>query len=108
MSRPPTNAEIAQTLTRIRMLMEFAGEPFYKFMAYERAATAIENAPPVADLIAAGELQKLPGVGKTIAARVEEIVSTGTSAYYEELTARYPATLFEILGVSGIGRNGLL
>ncbi len=103
MTRPPTNAEIARTLTRIRMLMEFAGEPFYKFMAYERAATAIENAPPAAGLIAAGELQKLPGIGKTIAARVEEIVSTGTCAYYEELTTRYPATLFEILGVSGIG-----
>jgi DNA polymerase (family 10) len=100
---PPSNAEIARKLKEIRLLMEFAGEPFFKFMAYERAAEAIGNASPVGDLVASGELQALPGVGKTIAARVAEIVRTGTSAYYEELAATYPPTLFEVLGVQGIG-----
>jgi DNA polymerase (family 10) len=85
------------------MLMEFAGEPFFKFMAYERAAETLENAPPVAQLVAADELVALPGIGKTIAARIREIVETGTSAYYEELAAKYPPTLLEVLGVSGIG-----
>jgi DNA polymerase (family 10) len=97
------NAEIAQTLMRLRTLMELSGETFYKFMAYERAASALENAPPVADLLAAGELTSLPGVGKSIAATIEEIVSTGSCAYLEELTRRYPITIFEVLGVSGIG-----
>ncbi len=83
--------------------MEFAGEPFYKFMAYERAAETIENAPPVPELIAAGELQKLPGVGKTLAARITELVETGKIAYWEELAAAYPPTLVEVLGVQGIG-----
>ena len=83
--------------------MEFAGESFYKYMAYERAAETIENAPPLPELIASGELQGLPGVGKTIAARIAEIVETGGSAYHRELAARYPATLVEVLGVQGIG-----
>jgi DNA polymerase (family 10) len=83
--------------------MEFAGEPFFKFMAYERAAETLENAPPAPELIASGELQKLPGVGKTIAARVEEMIATGRIAYREELAARYPPTLIEVLGVPGIG-----
>ncbi len=82
--------------------MEFAGEPFFKFMAYERAAEAIQNAPPAA-YMAADELVKLPGIGKTIAGRIREMAETGTIAYYEELAARYPPTLFEVLGVSGIG-----
>jgi len=98
-----TNAEIARKLKEIRTLMEFAGEPFYKFMAYERAAETLENAPPVAQLLASDELTKLPGIGKTIAGRVQEIVDTGTSAYLEELSQKYPSTLFEVLGVSGIG-----
>ena len=72
-------------------------------MAYERAASAIENAPPVADLIAAGELQKLGGVGKTIAGRIEELALTGRSAYFDELAAKYPPTLIELLGVQGVG-----
>ena len=99
----PSNAEIAQTLMRIRTLMELSGESFYKFMAYERAASAIENAGPAADLIAAGELTALPGIGKSLAAAVEEIVRSGTCEQLDLLQGRYPATIFEVLGVSGIG-----
>jgi DNA polymerase (family 10) len=102
-NRSPSNAEIARTLKEIRMLMEFAGEPFFKFTAYERASETIENAAPVAQLIANGELQKLPGIGKTIAARIEEYVTTGTIAFRDELAAKYPPTLLEVLGVQGIG-----
>ena len=87
------NTEIAARLTEMRMLMEFAGEPFFKFMACERAASAIENAAPVAELIAAGTLTELPGIGKSIAGRVAEIAATGTCAYLEELRAKYPPTL---------------
>ncbi len=103
MTRAPSNAEIARKLKDIRLLMEFAGEPYFKFMAYERAAETIENAGPVPELIATDELQKLPGVGKTIAGRIAEIVATGTSIYYEELAAQFPPSLFEVLAVPGIG-----
>ena len=99
----PTNAEIARTLKEIRTLMEFAGEPFFKFMAYERASETLENAAPAAQLLASGELQKLSGIGKTIAARIEELLATGTIAYRDELAAKYPPTLIEVLGVQGIG-----
>ena len=98
-----TNAEIARQLKEIRALMEFAGEPFFKFMAYERAAETIENAAPLADLSAGGRLQELPGVGKSIAARIAELCATGTCGYLEELRARYPSTLLEVLGVGGVG-----
>jgi DNA polymerase (family 10) len=98
-----TNAEIARRLKEIRTLMEFAGEPFFKFMAYERAAETIENAAPLADVLAGGRLQELPGVGKTIAARIAELCETGTCGYLEELRARYPSTLLEVLAVGGVG-----
>jgi DNA polymerase (family 10) len=100
---PVDNAQVARVLTEIRTLMEFAGEPYFKFMAYERAASAVQNAPPVGDLIVTGELLKLPGVGKTIGARIIELVQTGHSAYHEELLAKYPPSLFEVLGVQGVG-----
>ena len=98
-----SNAEIARTLKEIRTLMEFAGEPFFKFMAYERAAETLENAAPASQLIASGELQGLPGIGKTIAARVAELLETGTIAFRDELAAKYPTTLIDVLGVQGIG-----
>ncbi len=98
-----SNVEIARVLKEVRVLMEFAGEPFFKFMAYERAAETLENAAPAQQLIASGELQKLPGIGKTIAARIAELVETGRIAYRDELAAVYPPTLIEVLGVQGIG-----
>jgi DNA polymerase (family X) len=103
MAGSPTNAEIAEKLMHIRALMEFAGEPFFKFMAYERAASAVGNAAPIQDLIAAGTLLDLPGVGKTIAGRIEEICARGTCAYLEELEKKYPPTLLELLEVQGVG-----
>jgi DNA polymerase (family 10) len=103
MAGSPTNAEIAEKLLQIRALMEFAGEPFFKFMAYERAASAVQNAGPVPDLIAAGTLLELPGVGKTIASRIEEICARGTCGYLEELESKYPPTLLELLEVQGVG-----
>jgi DNA polymerase (family 10) len=102
-NRPLSNAEIARTLKEIRMLMEFAGEPFFKFTAYERASETIENAAPAAQLLASGELLKLPGIGKTIGARIAELLETGTIAYRDELAQKYPLTLLEVLGVQGIG-----
>lgn len=99
----PTNGEIAQRLREIRVLMEFAGEPFFKFMAYERAAETLENAPPLAAMVAEGRLTELPGVGKSIAARVETLARTGTDPYLDELRAKYPSTLLEVLAVQGVG-----
>jgi DNA polymerase (family 10) len=103
MAATPTNAEIAGLLKEIRTLMEFAGEPFFKFMAYERAAETIENAPPLADAIAGGRLQELPGVGKTIAGRIAELCASGTCGYLEDLRSRYPSTLIDVLAVQGVG-----
>lgn len=88
---------------RIRTLMELSGETFYKFMAYERAASAIENAPPVADLVASGELTALPGIGKSLAGAIEEIVRRGSCEQLDLLQGRYPESIFDVLGVSGIG-----
>src|SRR5579862_2550051 len=100
--RAPTNAEIARKLLDIRKLMEFSGEPFFKFMAYERAAETIENASPLAAM-PVEELTALPGIGKTLAGRIREIAQTGESTYLNELAARYPLTLLEVLAVPGIG-----
>src|SRR4030088_1326024 len=94
----PTNREIADRLREIRTLMEFAGEAFFKFMAYERAAETLENAAPLG---AEGDIAR--GVGKSIAARIATIAKTGTDPYLEELRARYPSSLLEVLAVQGVG-----
>ena len=98
-----SNTEVAAKLLEIRTLMELAGDSFYKYTAYEKAAASVENAPPLADLVAAGEHLKLPGIGKTIGAVVEQLVRSGTSDQLAALHERFPPTLLEVLGVAGIG-----
>ncbi|MFZ0033351.1 MAG: DNA polymerase/3'-5' exonuclease PolX [Candidatus Cybelea sp.] len=98
-----SNTQVAQKLLEIRTLMEMAGDSFYKYMAYEKAAASVENAPPLGDLVAVGEHLKLPSVGKSIGAVIDQLVRTGTADQLEQLHQRFPPSLLEVLGVSGIG-----
>ncbi|MBV9028668.1 MAG: DNA polymerase/3'-5' exonuclease PolX [Candidatus Eremiobacteraeota bacterium] len=98
-----SNSEIARKLLEIRTLMEMAGESFYKYMAFEKAAASVENAPPVADLIVTREHLKIPGIGRSIGGVIEQLVRTGSAAELDALHRRFPPTLLEVLGVSGIG-----
>jgi DNA polymerase (family X) len=98
-----SNTEVAQKLLEIRTLMEMAGDSFYKYMAYEKAAASVENAAPLGDLVVAGEHLKLPGVGKSIGAAIEQLVRSGNCDQLQELHTKFPPSLLEVLGVSGIG-----
>ena len=98
------NSEVAQRLNEIASLMEFDGEPFFKIKAYERAARSLEDSQtPVEDLLRTGEVGELPGVGKAISQKIADIVATGTCNYLDELRARFPPTILELLSVPGIG-----
>ncbi len=84
--------------------MEFDGEPFFKIKAYERAARSLEDSQtPVDVLIESGELDGLPGIGKAISQKIADINRTGTCKYLEELRAKFPPTILELLSVPGIG-----
>ena len=99
-----TNADIAARLGEIAALMEFDGEPFFKIRAYERAKRSLEDAEATArSMIEAHTLQDLPGVGKAIALKIDEIDRTGTCPYLDELRGKYPPTVLELLTVPGVG-----
>jgi DNA polymerase (family X) len=98
-----SNAEIAQKLLEIRTLMEMAGQSFYKYMAFEKAAASVENAPPLRDIHAAGDLTNLPAIGKSIAVVITQLLERGAADALDELYAIFPPTIVEILGVNGIG-----
>jgi len=84
--------------------MEFDAEPFFKIKAYERAARSLEDCEtPVQELIAAGALSDLPGVGKAIAQKIVDIDRTGSCKHLDELRAKFPPTILELLTVPGIG-----
>ena len=101
------NGAVARVLHQIADMLEFKNENPFKFRSYQMAAETIGSmGTPITDIVAAGgaaDLQKIPGIGKTISAQILEIVQTGKSSYFEELTVDVPATVLDLRRVSGIG-----
>lgn len=97
------NRQVARILYEIAELLDLEGVQF-KPRAYRRAAQAVESCPvPIEDLATEGHLNELPGVGKAIAGKIEEIVATGRLKYHEELKAKLPVDLFALTQVEGMG-----
>ncbi|MFT4037466.1 MAG: PHP domain-containing protein [Thermomicrobiales bacterium] len=108
MSASLTNRRIAQRLDDHAKLLEIAGENAFRARAYSRAAEAIQDLDaPVGELIAAGSLRSLPGVGEAIAESIEQLVASGTFAAHDELTAGYPESLLQLATVPGIGAKSV-
>jgi DNA polymerase (family 10) len=101
------NPDVARILDRIADLLEFKNEIFFKVRSYRTASAAISDLDrPVVEAVAEGgaaELQKIPGIGKGISAQIVEIVNTGASTYFDELTRDVPASVLDLRRVSGIG-----
>jgi len=102
--RPPDNAEIAAQLDQFASLLELAGAEPYSARAYRRAAELIRSTPaPVAELVRAGRVRELRGIGPGIERRLRELVETGRIEELQELEREVSpelAGLGRLLGVS--------
>jgi DNA polymerase (family 10) len=104
MTSTPSNAAIAEILDRHGRLLEIAGESPFRARAYTRAAETIQVfAEHLAVLADEGRLREVPGVGEGLAAIIEQIVRSGHFAAHDELTARFPESVLELMQVPGIG-----
>jgi len=93
------NAAIADRLEAFASLLELADANPYTARAYRRAAETIRSAPlPVADLVRAGRVKQLRGIGAGIEARLRELVETGDIAELAELERELAP------GLIGLGR----
>lgn len=98
------NHEVARILYDIADLYQLKGENTYRVRAYQRAATAIDSLGEDLETLAEqGSLESIPGVGRSIADKVREILKTGTTAVYEELKSQIPPGLIEVMAIPGIG-----
>lgn len=98
------NHELAEIFTRISDLLEIKGEVIYKILAYRKAADSLENLPADAEAYwREGKLDEIPGVGKAIAEKIDEIFSTGRLQFLEKLEQEVPPTIIEVLQVPDIG-----
>ena len=79
------NLEVIRILSNIADLLELQEVPF-KPQAYRQAARSIEALEEdIEEVWKRGELTELPGIGESIAEKIEEILRTGKLSYYEQL-----------------------
>jgi DNA polymerase (family X) len=99
-----TNAEIAAAFEELGVLYELDGAVKYRVLAYSTAAKAIRESPvSVAELASAGRAMEIPGVGKTLAEKIDALLETGEIPSAVKLKAKFPSTLIEVTRVPGLG-----
>jgi DNA polymerase (family 10) len=78
------NRRVARAFIKMAQLLERQGENPYRARAYRRGAGAVWSCrEPIDRLAALGRLESLSGIGEDLAAKINEILETGTFAGYE-------------------------
>ena len=99
-----TNQEIAQLLRNIAAVYEIKGNNRFKITAYQRAADSIEHASSeIKDFWDENQLGQISGIGKSIAAHLDELFKTGKVKHFEKLISKLPPATFIFLNIPGIG-----
>lgn len=100
------NQELANIFYEIAYFLEMEGIPFKPY-AYEKAGIILENLEKdIEEIYQQGGIQALmaiPGIGESIAKKIEEYLQTGTIRYYQEFKKRYPVDIEELISVEGVG-----
>jgi DNA polymerase (family 10) len=98
------NIDIARVFDEVADLLEIQGGNPFRVRAYRTAARTIRGlAVPAAALAAEGRLDELPGIGEDLAGKIVTILATGTLPLLDELTARTPKGVVELLRIPGLG-----
>ena len=106
---PVTNAEIAAIFNRIADLLEIQNENPFRVRAYRNAARTVQGlSRSLAEMVQGDEvLEALPTIGKDLAAKIREIVTTGSLRKLKELEGAVSPGLVELLKVPGLGPKRL-
>lgn len=99
------NSEVTQIFNQVADLLDIQGANPFRTRAYRYAARTIQGMTEnVADLISEHkDLSELPGIGKDLAGKIEEIVSTGHLALLDSTAKKVPMGLLELLKIPNLG-----
>ncbi|GAC1309059.1 MAG: helix-hairpin-helix domain-containing protein [Mucilaginibacter sp.] len=97
------NKPIARKLRLLSQLMELHEVNPFKIRSIANAAFKVDKLPYPAAEKSFEQLEKVDGIGKSIAAKITELLETGTMAELDELLAKTPEGVVEMMGIKGIG-----
>ena len=99
------NRNIAALFYETADLMEIRGDDPFRIRSYRRAAEAVEGLPyRIADVAAdTKKLLEVPGIGKSMAANIQQLLKEGNFSMHEDLLKRYRPSMLELLKIQGLG-----
>ncbi len=97
------NQRIAKIFNEIAELLDIKGENVFRVRAYRRAAQNIDGLSKDVASLSEEELEEIPGIGKDLAGKIREFLSTGKVAKHEELKKEIPEGVLDLLRVPGLG-----
>ncbi|MGE3797693.1 MAG: helix-hairpin-helix domain-containing protein [Thermomicrobiales bacterium] len=100
-----SNADFAAILQEVADLLEIDGANSFRVRAYRNAAETIGDlGRAISDMANKGEdLTTLPGIGKDLAAAINELAVKGTYQDLDELRSRVNPSLRDLLRIPGLG-----
>ncbi|MFI5172349.1 MAG: helix-hairpin-helix domain-containing protein [Chitinophagales bacterium] len=98
-----SNKEVSRLFKTLCGLMELHGENDFKTRTYANAAFQIGRIHNNVLTMDAAELEKQPGLGKSVVGKIIELKTTGTMVALKELIEVTPPGLIEILNIKGLG-----
>ena len=85
------NDQVAAILDEIATLLELQGENPFRCQAYRNAARAIQQMEGrLSELVAAGKLTEIRGIGETLQEKITALVISGRLAFYDDLKSKIP------------------
>jgi len=102
---PVHNADIAAVFNEIADILEIQGENPFRIRAYRNAARVVgELGKEVSELANEGmDLTELPGIGRDLAAKIREILDTGSCAVLKRLRKQVPVSVTQLMRLPGLG-----
>ena len=99
-----SNRDIADIFERCADMLQIRGDNIHRVLSYRRASETIRAlARDLRVISAEGKLTALSHIGKTIAAKIDEMLETGELDFYNRLEAEIPAGLVDIMHINGVG-----
>jgi DNA polymerase (family 10) len=97
-------AEVAAILEEIAVLLELQGENPFRANAYAKAGRTIAQLETnLEDVVKAGTLDQIPGIGETLRDKITTLVTTGQLEFYDKLKDKTPPGLLKMLRLPSIG-----
>ncbi|MFA7289295.1 MAG: PHP domain-containing protein [Melioribacteraceae bacterium] len=97
------NEQLLDALESYADLMEFDGENQFKINAFRSGARVLSQIPDIEKRIDDESIMEVKGIGKGIYSAMKEFYENGYIQDFEKIKSKYPASLFELFAIKGLG-----